>query len=392
MKKNRMKKFTKVLGAMTFSVSLICCYAIVNSWAALSISGVQGTIVDGGIVTISGSDFGSAGPNIALFDDFEKGKNGSIINTSKGSAQVNQWYLLDSIVSKRPKYSTTYAHSGSKSALIDGSTDNASEGGRWFEADIGTVTSQVYVQYWLYVPAGGYVPGAGGPYGGNWKTVLISGRPWPASDFTQVLLGNDFPYAGWGFICGGFWYKEAGLSRMTAATGGYHDPGYCSLNIAKGTWHRLEVFIVGSTSGDGYMYTAEVSANQPWRIVGSISNATTLHSGDTWNLVRFPGYVRGDALSKVYYDDIYIATGTAARARVEIGNKAIYTKCTNLAVITPISWSSTSITATVSQGSFQAGQTAYLFVVDSTGSVSTGYPINIGGVGDKTATSSSSGS
>lgn len=385
MKINRGLRFIKVLGALTVSVSLICCYAIATSWAVPSISGVQGIIVNGGIITVNGDGFGSTGPHIALFDDFEKGINGKIISTSTGSAQINQWYLLDSKVSKRPKYSTDYAHSGLKSVLIDCSTDNASEGGRWFEADIGKITSQVYVQYWIYVPVGGYVPGAGGPHGGNWKTILISGRPWPASDFTQVLLGNDFPYAGWGFIGGLFWYKGSGLSGMTATTGGYHDPGYCSLNIAKGTWHRLEVFLFGSLSGDGYMYTAEVSANQPWRIVGAKSNATTLHSGDAWNLVRFPAYVRGDALSKVYYDDIYIATGIAALSRVEIGNKATYVKCTNLAVITPISWSSTSITALVRQGSFQTGQMAYLFVVDSTGNVSTGHPIIVGnGGGDLT--------
>jgi hypothetical protein len=379
MRKNKLKKLNKIFGMLISSVSLICCYGLGTSWAAPSISAVQGAIINGGIVTIKGSGFGSEGPKIALFDDFEKGINGDVISTSNGSAQVNQWYLLDSVVSKRPRYSSTYAHSGSKSVVIDCSTDNASEGGRWFEADIEIITSKVYVQYWIYVPTGGYVPGAGGPYDGNWKTILVSGRPWPKSDFTQVLLGNNFPYTGWGFICGDFWYDRSGLSSMTAATRGYHDPGYCSLNIAKGTWHRLEVFIVGSTSGDGYMYTAEVSANQPWRIVGLTSNATTLHSGDAWNLVRFPAYVRGDVLSKVYYDDIYIATGQGARARVEIGNNLYYNKCTNLAVITPTIWSDISITATIRQGSFVTGSPAYLFVCNANGLCnSSGYPVVIG--------------
>jgi hypothetical protein len=45
----------------------------------------------------------------------------------------------------------------------------------------------------------------------------------------------------------------------------------------------------------------------------------------------------------------------------------------------PSAWSDGSIKITVNQGSFQAGETAYLFVVDSDGNVNpTGFPIVIG--------------
>lgn len=352
-------------------------------FAVPSISSINGTVSNGQPVTISGSAFGSTGPIIAIFDDFEKGTNNNELSTLANSAAVNQWYRLEN-QGKNPVYSTYYANSGTKSAMIDWGTDNASEGGRWFEADIGSITSQVYVQYWFFVPIGGHVPGANSGGGPNWKLMLISGRPWPRSDYTQVILTdvNNWPMGAWGFICLSPWYDGSGLTEMTSAIGGYHDEGYCSLNPSAGTWHRMEVFMSASSTGSGTMYTAEMNANQTRRIVGSSSNATTLHSGDSWNLVRFPAYGRGDSTSKTYYDDIYIATGSAAQARVEIGNNPTYSTCTKLAITTPTFWSNTSITTTIRTGSFKNGDIAYLYVIDANGLVNTqGYPIIVGGEG-----------
>jgi hypothetical protein len=78
-------------------------------------------------------------------------------------------------------------------------------------------------------------------------------------------------------------------------------------------------------------------------------------------------------------DDVYIATGPNAAARVEIGNATTYTACTNLALITPDSWSSNLIIATVRQGRFASGSKVYLYVSDASGNVnSTGFPITLG--------------
>ena len=80
-----------------------------------------------------------------------------------------------------------------------------------------------------------------------------------------------------------------------------------------------------------------------------------------------------------YYDDVYVATGDGARARVEMGNASTYSASTNLALITPTAWGDTSITATVRQGQFDAEDSAYLYVVHADGTVNaTGYPVTIG--------------
>ena len=78
----------------------------------------------------------------------------------------------------------------------------------------------------------------------------------------------------------------------------------------------------------------------------------------------------------VYYDDVYIDT---TWSRVMIGNASTFDSCTHREPLIPTAWSSTSITAYFNQGSFQNGQSVYIFVVDSNGNASTGKAITIGG-------------
>ena len=60
------------------------------------ISSVSGECSDGNRITINGVDFGSNGPNIAVFDDFEDGVNGQDIRIGAGSAAVGGWSDLGS--------------------------------------------------------------------------------------------------------------------------------------------------------------------------------------------------------------------------------------------------------------------------------------------------------
>ena len=67
------------------------------------------------------------------------------------------------------------------------------------------------------------------------------------------------------------------------------------------------------------------------------------------------------------------------QARVEIGDSPDWSACRHREIQVASSWSDGSIKITVNQGSFQAVETAYLFVVDSEGNVNpTGFPIVIG--------------
>lgn len=108
-----MKNLTTILLFLLFPLNIM---------AAPAISNVSGTVSNGQTITISGSGFDEAGPTVVIFDDFEKGTNGSTISTAANSAQVSQW---DSIAyyGVAPKYSNAYAVSGSLAFRGDQTAD-----------------------------------------------------------------------------------------------------------------------------------------------------------------------------------------------------------------------------------------------------------------------------
>jgi hypothetical protein len=73
-----------------------------------------------------------------------------------------------------------------------------------------------------------------------------------------------------------------------------------------------------------------------------------------------------------YFADIYLDTSLA---RVVLGNAATLDACTLREVQIPTAWSESSISIVANLGAMSSGQTAYLFVVDSDGIASEGFPI-----------------
>jgi hypothetical protein len=78
-----------------------------------------------------------------------------------------------------------------------------------------------------------------------------------------------------------------------------------------------------------------------------------------------------------YFADAYLDT---TLARVVLANNAVLSNATVIENQIPSQWSDTSITATVNLGQFTQGQTAYLFVVDTSGTASArGLTVTAGG-------------
>jgi hypothetical protein len=358
-------------------VALIGFYSIIfgpgsnNGWSAPSISGVEGSISDQGSITIAGSGFGNTGPTVILFDDFESGTNGGVLGNRVVSAPVGTWrdtsYACDPYYAT---YSNTAAHSGSQALRQNwGSGSGTQEGARWNAPTMGGPHTQIYFSFWMYLPSGQNVPGGctgtGCGYGANWKTWWLSSNDYHADDFANEIVTNSLP----GQMS--FGWVDGSQNRAQA--------GYVNSHFTKGRWERFEVYMVGSTSAGSITewYTNSATARSQF----ATASGRTLDNGSPgWNYLHFPGFGRYDSNSNTYYDDIYVAAGTGARARVEIGNQSTYNSCTNLAVFTPTSWSDTQIVTTVRKGSFAQGQTAYLFVIDASGAANaTGFPVVIGG-------------
>jgi hypothetical protein len=357
------------------------------SQGAPSVGAVSGTVADGQSITISGSQFGATGPTVALFDNYESGTNNT--NISATTSTVGHWDEIGYGGPPVPQYSTAFAHSGTKSQRVDASQIACDTTYGYNVSKTGLNSAYLYFSWWQYLPAGQPVPGTNcpSPQTPNWKYYWMghcigrarNGAQCPRSgpyndDYLTVLLTNTLPVTDLGgALAGGGCADDTGCS-------GVNMNGYGLTAFIKGTWHRYEVYAVASSSSSGVFQHWELSANQARRSIISTTGKSTNSGEETWNDLQFPGFLRGDA-AQVYYDDIYIATGAGAQARVEIGDNASYSSCKNLSVITPTSWSDGSIGATIRQGSFSNGASAYLFVVDSSGNASAGYPVTIGSGG-----------
>lgn len=333
-----------------------------------AVSTVSGSVSNGNTITISGSGFGATQPNIVIFDDFELGTNGGTLSDKVVNAQIGTW--MEKIYYNTPYfpvYSNSYKNSGNLSMKSDWNIGAEGASIRYVVPTVSGYPNRWFISFWQYLPTDKNVPGATGPYGANWKFWwLMENQNVYTMDYVGATgsanLGNLYP------VC-----HLNGTSDRACL-------GYSNVPFAKGRWARFDVNIVGSTSSSGSVQGWFMDSAQARYSLG-LATGKTLNSGATgWNYIRFPGFGRYDTNSATYMDDIYIATGNGAQARVEIGNNSTYSACTNLAISTPTSWSDSSIQATIRQGSFQGGSQAYLYIIDANGNVNAqGYPITIGG-------------
>jgi hypothetical protein len=323
-----------------------------NAQAAPSVAGFQGTVSNGQSITIDGSGFGASGPNVVIFDDFEGGTNGSPIMVGEGSAQVGGWSKIEG--EKVPRYSNAAKVSGNLSFRADMSS-------YWrelVEVLLPSSTKQVFLSWWIYLPPGSKIPGTGVSGDVNWKNVWLQGA---GTEDDDLVLPTVLP----------------GPSYFINGNNGVYQK-WITLDFNIGTWKRLWCWI-----------SVDAGQLQFWELTGSgvvqrdnANGATILKSGGVFERVDINGYGRATSNSYPTFDDVYVATGASARARVEIGNKSTYSTCTKLTIATPTSWSNTRVESIVWQGAFTSGEAAYLYVIDANGAVNTqGYPVTIGGGG-----------
>jgi hypothetical protein len=324
---------------------------------AVEVTSVSGAVSDGTSITISGLDFGNYGPNVVVFDDFESGAANSEINTGPGSAKYGKWDNISSYGSEF--YGTTASVSGSKSFTSNYSVSYVN----WIETLLPANTRNVFVSWWLYLPANNNLPGEGNTAGINWKQMWVQGADTTDDDLVvPTMLGTS----SW------------------LINGNEGDPGYVNwtnVDFHKGEWKRLWVWLKGSTtstSRDGELKFWELTNSGVVQRENDIGVNTLKQSG-AWERVRPNGYGRQTSNCFTSFDDIYIAAGPYAQARVEMGNAATYNTSTKLAILTPTSWADRSISATVNVGNFNSGERAYIYVFDRNGAVNgNGHQVVIG--------------
>jgi len=323
-----------------------------------SISGIDPSNFDNGdSIRISGSSFGT-GPNVLLFDDFEAGTDGAELSISL--ATVGSWSSVSS--SAWTNYSSADKVSGNLAARFESYNFPPNRHPSIY-ARAPTAFDSFYVSWWELIPTGDNLPGCGTVDNCNWKTIWVlddSDNPHDADVCISsnghdawAVFGNDYPYE--------------------------YSP-YLDFESSVGVWHRFQFYIKGRTNSSGQERVWVTDSTRNTMLIKS-RDRQTLNIGDEGKRQRFfiNGYVRDTPDSHPTFDDVYIAYGESAQARVEIGDADTYTDCSSLTVCTPTSWTDTSIDCNVRQGSFSEGA-AYLFVFDAENNHNpVGYPVSIAG-------------
>jgi len=196
----------------------------------------------------------------------------------------------------------------------------------------------------------------------NWYTAYGPPHPTSSSDRgSQWVITDD------------------GKSLINPDMNGHNAWWGSAVNPAAGKWSKVEVSVKLTNQNDGYIQVRENG-----NLVVNYAGPTDKYPGTSrtvgvggWSLIKAPNNWR-------YYADVYLDT---TLSRIVLANNADLSQATIIENQIPSSWSESSITATVNLGQFQAGQTAYLFVVDSTGTPNaSGLPVSVDGAATAAAT------
>jgi len=345
------------------SIFLAVCVPVC---AAPSVSGVSGAMSPGEGIAISGGGFGNKPIAAPLkWDDFENGTVGATLQSVDPT-----WvpYYYGSAI-----YNNATSHSGVLAAYNDpfsmtGFSTN------YFQF---APTDEVFVAYWINMTHADVT---------DYAVIKLS-RINSSSAAAGGGVYNGTGDSGFSNICPR--YGTSGYLHYSPGGGlPAVNLGYASVQYD--TWLRVDMYKKVSTPGvaDGACDVAAVGIGSQTHhdIMTRAAGETFLQ--DTVLLGLMAANCEGQF--ELQIDDVYIDN---TRARVEIGNASTWSGCTHREVQIPTSWSSGSITATVNQGSFADGASAYLYVVDAEGAASaSGYPITIGQVSHSLTVTNGNGS
>ena len=327
----------------------------VAAQGAPAVSNVSGAVNHGNSITVSGSGFGShsAYNNISgdwkgskylnfRFKDFEDGQmNSNGFYPQKGGGL---WSVAASelgVLSGGPKNSTKYL----KRAYVTDEPGGVS-------ADVSGAGNQLYTTFKFYMAAN-----------------TQSGK------FFRFY--GDAPQNNVYLSSGCTNYMVRGYSECTSGScSGVATEWGSGPQLTPGQWHRVEVWADGSKSN----FSVAVDGVAAWQKSNWL-NSSLLMNGHTLDYPNMLDASSRDAacpaVGSYGFDDIFV---DFTQARVEIGDAPTWSASRKKEVQIPSSWTDSAVTVRVNSGEFTAGQSVYLYVVDSSGAVnSQGLPIKIGG-------------
>lgn len=368
----------------------------------LGASGVTGTIEDDGQVTIAWdgvNGFGATGPSLDVFDDFRTGPDDAVI--ALDDAEVGTWTVSTSVAAHSPKYTDAEARSKGFSFSGFGPHDDFPSPSTYHRRGIKklfTDTNEFFISYAIKIP--NWHPGALASRGESqqefpdisaWKVVWVSdsdGLDPPVNAGTTVDGRTDVIYlSNIGRRAGGTpgqrfiasisgndgnipWDLNAfntNLDEDDPAAWGFSDTGWWSWSewMRYSFWVKADLTDADVNAGDAYYQVVTLGHGME---EGATSGEPVFNgsNSETVNFAQFNAFFQPSEEAMTFFmDDFYLATGAGAAARVEIGNNATYSSCSDLAMCTINSWSNTSISCTLRAGAFADFTNLYIHIHDA---------------------------
>ena len=99
------------------------------------------------------------------------------------------------------------------------------------------------------------------------------------------------------------------------------------------------------------------------RIKPVFNGETTSPTSYQWNQLNVPGWFGNSLVNPGgVYDDVYLATGANAPARVEVGDAPVYEDCTELSIMPSLSWTDSEIKVIVKTKGTETIAQKYIFI------------------------------
>jgi len=309
-------------------------------------------------VAITGSGFGGA-PNIVVFDDFDNQTSASV---ELNKALIGQWNTGSSF-SSAPK---VVDFDGGKAIAVNTPGTYTAKISQ-IEALFPERVSSVFISYSVTVPEGRFFAGSTSdltfPTGSSWKYTWILDGPNGVDGLTKynvcapshvgrgnfMLVGNSVSYGYFNMAPSWSWHTKnyMGFGVMPHETQPQTQNGHLIFQL---TGKKDRALIV----------------NKLDKPIFPVTNSTS------FDRVQFPGWFgNGDFTNfQAYYDDIYVATGRNAYARVELSDSLdIATSTINL-TMPVVSWSDTEIIFKLSKNTYKKASQFYLRIYDRNNSSS----------------------
>jgi len=307
-----------------------------------------------GLVTIIGNGFGSSA-KVHLLDDFEHGgaNVGGVVSLNK--ARQGSWAEHGT----NPPLYDDFARSGSFSARMAG----PDVGMRQIKHSFSQPVQSVFVSYWVAIPSGYPFPGNDDDFGGfpsnsAWKFAWLIDKDYLGESSDTVVptyVGSDSALIGGNdgnitYIAKpSQWWSWGGWMRISALL-------YANPNAPTSSGRVLfEVF-----SRDKGFYVLDLDI--------------PVYDADgpppkQYQTINFPGWLANFSLGEArpLYDDIYIASGQNAAARVELSDDPDYERSNYFTVMQIESWSDTRIEARVAPMHRQSVTNPVFHVFDGAG-------------------------